>query len=253
MKDIVLNENEKEIVYQLLLSLKKSEYSLSYKELSERLSFKPNPHFGLTTPLYHIGLYCYNMQLPFITFMVVKENAKVPGEGCKVFFEKIDTEEKSTKDLFLEEREKIRNCSKWQDLADSLNIDIKMPARGEKIYPERIPDEKVKALFEGAKKTIVVNAYERDEIARKECIDFYTDINGKISCQICGFNFGDFYGDNYENLIHIHHIVPLSSIKKTYRVNPQKDLIPVCPNCHMVLHSKVGETVEELRDRLNGK
>lgn len=253
--DIKLNEQEIEIVNQLLLSIKKNEFRISYKELSERLSFHPDPHFGLSTPLYHIGSLCYELQLPFITFIVVKENSKVPGEGFRVFFEKfdIDTNSKSTQELFIEEKEKIRNCSRWQVLADYLGIEIKMPARGEIIYPDDILKNTEKTLFEGAFKRVSVNSYERDAIARKECIDYYTGSDGKICCQICGFDFGDFYGSEYNNLIHVHHIVPLSQIKKTYKVNPQKDLLPVCPNCHMVLHSKVGESIDEIKARVNKK
>jgi DNA-binding response OmpR family regulator len=38
-----------------------------------------------------------------------------------------------------------------------------------------------------------------------------------------------------------------------YIVNPEKDLIPVCPNCHMILHTKKADgqylSVEELMER----
>jgi 5-methylcytosine-specific restriction protein A len=43
------------------------------------------------------------------------------------------------------------------------------------------------------------------------------------------------------------NIVPLSKGKQD--VDPQKDLLPVCPNCHAMLHWKRGNdprTVEEL-------
>lgn len=51
-------------------------------------------------------------------------------------------------------------------------------------------------------------------------------------------------------LIHIHHIRPLYEIKETYVVDPVNDLIPVCPNSHMVLHANGGTTVEELKKRI---
>jgi hypothetical protein len=34
----------------------------------------------------------------------------------------------------------------------------------------------------------------------------------------------------------VHHLRPLAGLKKEYRVNPVKDLRPVCPNCHAMLH-----------------
>jgi 5-methylcytosine-specific restriction protein A len=47
----------------------------------------------------------------------------------------------------------------------------------------------------------------------------------------------------------VHHIVPISEIGKEYIVDPIRDLVPVCPNCHMALHSKKDGvyTIEELR------
>ena len=60
-------------------------------------------------------------------------------------------------------------------------------------------------------------------------------------------------GYKYANKIHIHHIKPLFEIGETYEVDPVKDLIPVCPNCHMVLHTNGGISVEELRKHLAKK
>ena len=88
-------------------------------------------------------------------------------------------------------------------------------------------------IVEGAKKQIIVNAYERNSEARKKCIDYYGS-----KCIICGFDAGEVYGEEFVGKIHVHHIKPLSEIKDEYVVDPINDLIPVCPNCHMILHSK---------------
>lgn len=84
---------------------------------------------------------------------------------------------------------------------------------------------------EGATITISVNAYERNPKARSACIKHYG-----YSCQVCKMQFKDKYSGLGEMFIHVHHIVPLSEIKEEYEVNPIKDLIPVCPNCHAMLH-----------------
>lgn len=94
-------------------------------------------------------------------------------------------------------------------------------------------------LVEGGKKQVIVNAYERNVKARNECLKYYKKINnGVVRCEICGFNFKDVYGDEFENKINIHHIIEISQIGQEYIINPQKDLIPVCPNCHYILHCK---------------
>jgi len=98
-----------------------------------------------------------------------------------------------------------------------------------KIYPEEIYD--YKDLIEGAKKKIFVNAYERNKEASAKCIKFYG-----TNCYICEMKFSDIYGTIGQDFIHVHHLVEISKIKAEYVVDPIKDLIPVCPNCHAMLH-----------------
>jgi len=98
-------------------------------------------------------------------------------------------------------------------------------------------------LWEGARLTVTVNKYERSKKARTRCLE----VHG-TSCAICNFDFGAKYGAAFEGFIHVHHLVPLSKIGKGYRVKPVKDLVPVCPNCHAVLHfGGVQSTLEEVK------
>ncbi|WP_409574836.1 HNH endonuclease [Thiobacillus sp.] len=53
---------------------------------------------------------------------------------------------------------------------------------------------------------------------------------------MCGFSFADTYGRHAETYIQVHHLVPLASIGQEYRIDPIKDLLPVCANCHAVIH-----------------
>lgn len=117
------------------------------------------------------------------------------------------------------------------------------------IIPEEITEEQSQKLKEGAKYKIIVNAYERNPKARNECIQYYKKLNnGKVVCQICGFDFGAFYGDEVKGRIHVHHLKPLHEIGEEYEVDAVNDLIPVCPNCHLVIHSKEpAYTVQEIK------
>ena len=45
------------------------------------------------------------------------------------------------------------------------------------------------------------------------------------------------YGHIGSSFIHVHHLVPVSEIGKSYQVNPVNDLRPVCPICHAMLHT----------------
>lgn len=95
---------------------------------------------------------------------------------------------------------------------------------------------------------ITVNAYERDSAARQACINHYG-----LSCQVCGFNFRERYGELGAGFIHIHHIVPLADIGEEYTVDPINDLIPLCANCHSIIHRrKPALTIEELVECIQG-
>ena len=87
--------------------------------------------------------------------------------------------------------------------------------------------------YEGSIITVKVNKYERNPEARKKCIEKHG-----CQCKICGFDFEKVYGAFGKGKIHIHHNKPLNEISKEYIVDPINDLISVCPNCHMMLHSK---------------
>lgn len=88
-------------------------------------------------------------------------------------------------------------------------------------------------VYEGTVKKVVVNKYERNPLARRLCIEYHGTI-----CKICNFDFYKVYGEFGKDFIHVHHIIPLYKIKKEYSLNPTKDLIPVCANCHAIIHRK---------------
>ncbi len=100
-------------------------------------------------------------------------------------------------------------------------------------------------IFEGARKAIFVNQYERNPIARRKCLE----IKG-YNCSVCGVRLEDIYGSIGKEYIEVHHITPISEIKKSYKINPITDLVPVCPNCHSMLHKGGKEkilSIEELK------
>ncbi|MGL5380454.1 HNH endonuclease, partial [Clostridium sp.] len=82
---------------------------------------------------------------------------------------------------------------------------------------------------------------------KEECIEYYGAI-----CEICGFDYGYTYGEAFEKNIGIHH-VQAKDDKEEYLPNTDaiKDLIPICDNCHGIIHSKTPPyTVEEMRKML---
>jgi len=105
--------------------------------------------------------------------------------------------------------------------------------------------------YEGKQITVRVNRYERDRTAKQDMIDAYrSEIVPKngYKCQVCGFDFEDTYGDLGRNFIEAHHLTPLSEIKENHEVNPATDMIPLCANCHAMIHKMKNPNYEELRD-----
>jgi 5-methylcytosine-specific restriction protein A len=99
---------------------------------------------------------------------------------------------------------------------------------------------------EGGAQQVLVNRYERSHINRAACIE----IHG-IRCKVCGFDFAAVYGEIGEGFIEVHHIEPVSGIEPGTIVDPARDLAPVCPNCHAMLHRrKPPYSIDELRSML---
>lgn len=89
-------------------------------------------------------------------------------------------------------------------------------------------------MLEGAIIRVAVNVYERNEAARRRCIEHFGCI-----CSVCAFDFGAFYGSIAEGVIHVHHLTPLSVAGgRDYEIDPVRDLRPVCANCHVVIHRR---------------
>jgi 5-methylcytosine-specific restriction protein A len=87
------------------------------------------------------------------------------------------------------------------------------------------------SLFEGALDRVTNNRYERNIAARQACIAHFGAV-----CSICGIEFAKVYGPVAAGFIHVHHMLPLSAIGEEYRIDPIRDLTPLCPNCHAVVH-----------------
>jgi 5-methylcytosine-specific restriction enzyme A len=109
------------------------------------------------------------------------------------------------------------------------------------LYPDEL--DPGQEYFEGALKSVRVNAYERDPRARAACLKHWG-----AHCCVCDLHFERRYGNLGKNFIHVHHIQPLARGLRRHKVHPVKDLRPVCPNCHAMLHRpKKLMTIEKLK------
>lgn len=117
---------------------------------------------------------------------------------------------------------------------------------GNGVFPDELP---IGEYPEGSKRQVLVNRYERNRTARAECLRHHGS-----ACCVCGLDFATVYGEIGRHGIHVHHLKELSTVRSDYRVNPVRDLVPVCPNCHAMLHtSRPALTPSQLRKRLQSK
>ncbi|MBL9114999.1 MAG: HNH endonuclease [Verrucomicrobiaceae bacterium] len=123
---------------------------------------------------------------------------------------------------------------------DELVYEVEMVEDG--LYPDEVAVSQ--GYTEGAVAQVVVNRYERDPDARRACLEHYG-----FSCVVCEIDLSAFYGELGAGFIHVHHVTPISELGQDYAIDPVKDLVPVCPNCHAMLHRKSPPmSVEELRE-----
>jgi hypothetical protein len=90
---------------------------------------------------------------------------------------------------------------------------------------------------------------ERNRAARDACLSHYREHwDGKLLCIVCNIDFGQTYGKLGEGFIHVHHLDPLAEAKSERIVSPENDLVPVCPNCHAMIHrGGVTRTLDAVR------
>jgi predicted HNH restriction endonuclease len=112
--------------------------------------------------------------------------------------------------------------------------------------PEELPPSSAAHYSESASVNVRTNKYERDRNARRQCIDHYG-----ARCQACGFDFEAVYGALGRGCVRVHHLVPPAQLGSAYRLDPVRDLRPVCANCHYMLHrTDPPGSVEQLRQLL---
>lgn len=97
--------------------------------------------------------------------------------------------------------------------------------------------------FEGKRFSVNSTAIERDSLARRKCLE-----NFGFNCDVCKINFEDAYGEMGKNYIHVHHRVDLAQTVGEHIIDPIRDLVPLCPNCHAMVHTeKPAMSVEKLK------
>lgn len=222
---------------------------ITYTETANRvgeLRGRPANRRKLGPSLERIQGFCHYLGLPSLAVMVVNRWTQRPGSKFIGPYRKLhpDHHALSEEEIVDIEQAACYACKDWQRLLDYMGI-IEDISSGPS--PELKKVDKAR-FFEG--KAVARNVYteaRRNPVLRQKCLDArgYT-------CIICEKSMREEYGNPC--LIQVHHLHPLSKARGERLVDPKKDLIPVCPNCHAALHAKGKRdcySPNEIRRRLN--
>jgi 5-methylcytosine-specific restriction protein A len=144
----------------------------------------------------------------------------------------------------------------WYTQMSGISIKESIAKELEKIWQIKtntkyfIKIEEISKLYSEGKRILInTYVYERNTQAREICLKKHG-----YNCFVCGFSFANVFGDLGKGFIHVHHKKPVSEIDKEYQVNAENDLIPICPNCHAMIHRNVpAYDIDELKNIIRNK
>jgi hypothetical protein len=129
----------------------------------------------------------------------------------------------------------LMNDFSYIDLVENLRIiDSNKRTKIIEVFDENL------IIQEGIKIITEKEVYARSSQLREYALSYYSK-HGGLSCSCCGFNFLAFYGkETGEDFIEMHHIKPVfqyhgDDLMQTIKI-AINNIIPVCSNCHRMIH-----------------
>lgn len=97
----------------------------------------------------------------------------------------------------------------------------------------------------------------RNQKLREACKEYFRGLHGgRLVCECCGFDFEKAYGSIGEDYIEVHHRIPFSQTEGEHPVDATTDLVPLCSNCHSMIHRVKGQgtcmSLDDLKNNYKG-
>ncbi len=216
-----------------------------YKELHTILALPvKGPHWGKSLEnqgLADLAKWIRAAQLPAISGLIVGEREpRLPGKG---YYEVNGHPNGSTGWWHDQIRKAIAfDWSPW------------VPDTGALPFDEFSNDSR--SYAEGSTSQVTREVKARCDALRKRARELFRDADGFLRCRVCTWHKPDarISGD----IVELHHIDPIAEAPDEGRTisitDATKLLVPVCPNCHRMIHAKTGGgqfSVESLTSILN--
>jgi 5-methylcytosine-specific restriction enzyme A len=127
--------------------------------------------------------------------------------------------------------------SRPQLLAETANAIRLNVTRGVPFEPSSSEDDEEFEAEEGKVLTRVHFSRERNRklVEQKKAAALKKD--GKLSCEVCSFDFEAHYGTRGSGFIEAHHVKPVHTLKPGDKTRLE-DLALLCSNCHRMVHAK---------------
>lgn len=118
----------------------------------------------------------------------------------------------------------------------------------------RIPDIDQEAMGdEGNLRLIKHIQRERNKKIIKEKKEVTLKETGHLKCEVCNFDFFEFYGEDGYGFCEVHHLKPLHESDGVI-ITSLSELAIVCSNCHSIIHkTKPMLSINELSKKIKRK
>lgn len=237
------------IIPILVYWAKMGETNHTYSDLTRELGYDKfsgiGNQLGYVADVIHRLHVITHKDIPTLNGLIRSKNSNLPSSGFSYVHKSFnELSEKEKQKIVKNKNEEAIKYEDWDWVLEMLGLNSKHDESAS-FFPDTIDENKT--YYEGATKKVIVNKYERSRDARENCIK-----HKGCKCAVCEMDFEEKYGAIGRGFIHVHHTVPISSIGKDYVINYEKDLVPVCPNCHAMLHRKNPPyTIEELKKKIS--
>jgi hypothetical protein len=100
---------------------------------------------------------------------------------------------------------------------------------------------------EGRRRLVQHFQIERKPSVVRDAKRKWAALDPLLRCVCCKFSFKERFGKRGEDFVEAHHKKPFADLKRDEIVRTAvQDLVPVCANCHRMLHKKPAVSLEEL-------
>lgn len=114
-------------------------------------------------------------------------------------------------------------------------------------------EDEEKEYSEGQVAFRIHRTRERNPMVIKKAKErFMKEHNGRLFCEVCGFDFLEMYGERGRDFIEGHHTKLVSELSDGEKTRV-KDIAMLCSNCHRMIHRNPIITVSELTEILSQK